>query len=337
MVNNFMLDVNFNQIIDMIEKRKNNAYRKVNQEMILLYLDVGKFLYELIENSSYGDKTTTKAANFMKTNYPEVKGFTKRNIERMVQFYRTYKDDEIATPLVTQLSWTNNLLILSGSKSTEERHFYLQLSIKENYSKRELDRQITSAYYERYLLSEGNALPTTTKTIDEDDYPNTKILDLYSLEFLDLPNEYSEKDLKNAIVKNLKDFILEVGRDFTFIGDEYRVQVGNHDLFIDLLFFNRELSCLVAFELKLGEFKAEYLGKMNLYLEALDRDVKKKNENPSVGVILCSSKDKNIVEYSLSKNMSQTLISEYKLKLIDKKLLENKLNEMKKILETNNE
>lgn len=332
-----MLDANFDQIIDMIERRKTNAYRKVNEEMILLYLEVGKFLYELIENGSYGDKITTKAADFMKINYPEVKGFTKRNIERMVQFYRTYKDDEIATPLVTQLSWTNNLLILSGSKSIEERHFYLRLSIKENYSKRELDRQITSAYYERYLLSEGNALPTTNKTIDEDDYPNTRILDLYSLEFLDLPNEYSEHDLKNAIVKNLKEFILEVGKDFTFIGDEYRVQVGNHDLFIDLLFFNRELSCLVAFELKLGEFKAEYLGKMNLYLEALDRDVKKKNENPSVGVILCSSKDKNVVEYSLSKNMSQTLISEYKLKLIDKKLLENKLTEVKKILENSND
>ncbi len=320
-----------------MEEEKNNAYKKVNEELILLYLDVGKFLYELIENSSYGDEITTKAATFMKTNYPEVKGFTKRNIERMVQFYKTYKDDEIATPLVTQLSWTNNLLILSGSKSSEERHFYLQLSIKENYSKRELDRQISSAYYERYLLSEGNALPTINKTIDEEDYPNTRILDLYSLEFLDLPNEYTESDLKNAIVKNLKDFILEVGRDFTFIGDEYRVQVGNHDLFIDLLFFNRELSCLVAFELKLGEFKAEYLGKMNLYLEALDRDVKKKNENPSVGVILCSSKDKNIVEYSLSKNMSQTLISEYKLKLIDKKILENKLSEMKQILESENE
>ena len=328
-----MVDVNFNYIVEMIEKRKNNAYKKVNEEMILLYLEVGKFLYELIENSAYGDKITTKAADFMKNNYPSIKGFTKRNIERMIQFYKTYKDDKIATPLVTQLSWTNNLLILSGSKSKEERHFYLQLSIKENYSKRELDRQITSAYYERYLLSKENALPTKNNTIDEDDYPNTRILDIYSLEFLDLPNEYSEKDLKNAIIKNLKNFILEVGKDFTFIGDEYKVQVGNHDFYIDLLFFNRELSCLVAFELKLGEFKAEYLGKMNLYLEALDRDVKKENENPSVGVILCSSKDKDIVEYSLSKNMSQTLISEYKLKLIDKKILEDKLCEMKKILD----
>ena len=328
-----MLDINFNQIIQMIEKRKNNAYKKVNEEMILLYLEVGKFLYDLKVNSNYGDKITSKAADFMKNNYPAIKGFTKRNIERMIQFYSTYKDDEIATPLVTQLSWTNNLLILSGSKTQEERHFYLKLSVKNSYSKRELDRQISSSYYERYLLSEGNQLPTNQKTIDEDDYPNTRILDTYSLEFLDLPNEYTEKDLKNAIIKNLKDFILEVGNDFTFIKDEYRVQVGNHDFFIDLLFYNRELSCLVAFELKLGEFKAEYLGKMNLYLEALDRDVKKDQENPSVGIILCSSKDKEVVEYSISKNMSQTLISEYKLKLIDKKILETKLKEVKRLIE----
>ena len=171
--------------------------------------DFGKFLHELIENSNYGDKIPTKAAEFMASNYPTIKGFTKRNIERMIPFYKTYKDDEIATPLVTQLSWTNNLLIISESKSIKERHFYLKLSIKENYSKRELDRQITSSYYERYMLSGGKMLPTQTKTIDEDDYPNTRILDTYTLKFLDLPNEYSEKNLKIAIVKNLKDFILK--------------------------------------------------------------------------------------------------------------------------------
>lgn len=182
----------------MIEERKNNAYRKVNEEMILLYLDVGKFLYELKQNSVYGDKIITKAAEFMKNNYPNIRGFTKRNIERMVQFYSTYKDDEIATPLVTQLSWTNNLLILSGSKTKEERYFYLQLSIKNNYSKRELDRQITSSYYERYMLSSGKQLPTVTKTIDEEDYPNTRILDTYSLEFLDLPKEFSFKRFKKC-------------------------------------------------------------------------------------------------------------------------------------------
>ena len=326
-----MLDVNFNQIVELINNRKNNAYRKINEEMIQLYFEVGKYVNELKEKSTYGDKISEKVAEFLKNNYPELKGFTKRNIERMIQFYNTYKDDEIAIPLITQLSWTNNLLILSGTKNQEERHFYLKLVIKNNYTKRELDRQISSSYYERYLLSRGNALPTTKKTVDEDDYPNTRILDTYSLEFLDLPNEFSERDLKNAIIRNLKDFILEIGKDFTFIGDEYRVQVGKHDYFIDLLFYNRELSCLVAFELKLGEFKAEYLGKMNLYLEALDRDVRKEQENPSVGIILCSSKDNDVVEYSISKNMSKTMISEYKLKLIDKKLLESKLKEIKNL------
>lgn len=326
-----MLDVNFNQIVELINNRKNNAYRKINEEMIQLYFEVGKYVNELKEKSTYGDKISEKVAEFLKNNYPELKGFTKRNIERMVQFYNTYKDDEIGISLITQLSWTNNLLVLSGAKNQEERHFYLKLVIKNNYTKRELDRQISSSYYERYLLSSGNALPTTKKTVDEDDYPNTRILDIYSLEFLDLPNEFSERDLKNAIIKNLKDFILEIGKDFTFIGDEYRVQVGKHDYFIDLLFYNRELSCLVAFELKLGEFKAEYLGKMNLYLEALDRDVRKEQENPSVGIILCSSKDNDVVEYSISKNMSKTMISEYKLKLIDKKLLESKLKEIKNL------
>ncbi len=326
-----MLDVNFNQIVELINNRKNNAYRKINEEMIQLYFEVGKYVNELKEKSTYGDKISEKVAEFLKNNYPELKGFTKRNIERMVQFYNTYKDDEIGISLITQLSWTNNLLILSGAKNQEERHFYLKLVIKNNYTKRELDRQISSSYYERYLLSSGNALPTTKKTVDEDDYPNTRILDTYSLEFLDLPNEFSERDLKNAIIRNLKDFILEIGKDFTFIGDEYRVQVGKHDYFIDLLFYNRELSCLVAFELKLGEFKAEYLGKMNLYLEALDRDVRKEQENPSVGIILCSSKDNDVVEYSISKNMSKTMISEYKLKLIDKKLLESKLKEIKNL------
>ena len=228
------------------------------------------------------------------------------------------------------------MLILSNTKTIEERHFYLKLAVKENYSVRELNRQLQSLYYQRYILSDGNVSKGITEIINEGDtFPNTRLLDTYSLEFLDLPNEFSENDLKKSIINNLKSFILEVGNDFTFIGDEYRIQVGKHDFYIDLLFYNRELSCLVAFELKLGEFKAEYLGKMNLYLKALDRDVRKENENPSVGIILCSSKDKDVVEYSMSKNMSQTMISEYKLKLIDKKLLENKLKEVKKIIDNN--
>ena len=317
----------------MIERRKNNAYRKVNEELILLYFEIGKYLSELIDNSSYGDKIIDKSVGFMMENYPLAKWFNKRNTRSMVQFYKTYKDDDLALQLITQLSWTNNILILSRTKSIEERHFYLQLAINENYSKRELTRQIESGCYERYTLSLTDRPQTIAGLIPYNkSAPSTRLLDTYSLEFLDLPKNFSEQDLKKAIIKNLKDFILEIGKDFTFIGDEYKIKVGNHDFFIDLLFYNRELSCLVAFELKLGEYLPEYAGKMSLYLEALDRDVRKEYENPSVGVILCSSKDKEVVEYSLSKNMSQTLISEYKLKLIDKELLKAKLSEIKPLL-----
>lgn len=303
--------------------------------MILLYLEVGKYLYELINKSRYGDNIINKVAEFMKLNYPSVKGFNKRNLHRMVQFYKTYREDEKVSALLTQLSWTNNLLIMSTAKTKEEREFYLRLTIKENYSSRELERQLQSAYYERYMLSGKNILPIKREILNDNNYSNTRFLDTYSLEFLDLPNNFSENDLKKSIIKNMKEFILEVGKDFTFIGDEYRIQVGNHDFYIDLLFYNRALSCLVAFELKLGEFKAEYLGKMNLYLEALDKDIKKPQENPSVGVILCSSKDEEVVKYSLSRNMSKTLISEYKLKLPDKKILQTKLKEMKELFEKN--
>ncbi len=152
--------------------------------------------------------------------------------------------------------------------------------------------------------------------------------DTYVFDFLNLPQNHSEKDLQTALVENFKDFVLEFGKDFAFIGQEYRVQVGTNDYFIDLLFYHRQLQCLVAFELKTGEFKPEYLGKLNFYLEALDRDLKKKHENPSVGIILCKNKDEEVVEYALSRNLSPTLVSEYKTRLIDKKTLQKKLHEL---------
>ena len=227
------------------------------------------------------------------------------------------------TPLVTQISWTNHLIIMSGCKTKEERLFYIKLCIKENYSKRELERQIDSAYYHRYMLSINKPLPEVI--------PNTvkgNILDTYVLEFLDLPEQYTESNLKKAIIGNLKNVILEFGMDFTFIGEEYRVQVGGQDFHIDLLFYNRALSCLVPIELKIGKFKPEHIGQLSFYLEALDRDIKKPNENPSVGVILCATKDDAVVEYALSCSMSQTMVAEYTLQLPDKKLLENKLREI---------
>ena len=242
----------------------------------------------------------------------------------------TIIDDEKVSPLVTQLSWTNHLKIMSASKSQEERRFYIELAVKERYSKRELERQMDSGYYERFMLSNGNMLPAIQKAKQE---THNLFLDKYVLEFLDAPKGGNERDFQKSILENLKNFVLEIGKDFSFIGNEYRVQIGNHDYYIDLLFFYRGLSCLVAFELKIGEFKPEYIGKMNLYLEALDREVKKQTENPSVGVILCASKDDEVVEFALNRSLSPTMVSEYTLKLIDNNLLQKKLKEYTEIAE----
>ena len=320
----------FNEVVGIIEKARGRAYRKVNEELILMYCDIGKYISEHVESAAYGDSFVDGLADFLAKNYPDLKGFTRRGLYRMKQFYELYKDDEKVSPLVTQLSWTHHLILMSACKSAEERLFYMALCIKERYSKRELQRQIDSGYYERFMLSQKLTTPAIT---DAKRATGNVFLDTYTLDFLDLPESVSERDFSSAIVNNLKNFILEIGKDFTFIGQEYRVQVGNHDYFIDLLFFHRGLSCLVAFELKIGEFKPEYVGKMNLYLEALDRDVKKDNENPSVGVILCASKDDEVVEYALSRSLSPTLVSEYRLKLIDKKLLQRKLKEYVELAE----
>jgi len=194
-------------------------------------------------------------------------------------------------------------------------------------SKRELERQIDSAYYQRYMLS-TQTLPPANVIKNE----NMRFLDNYILEFLDLPEKYSEKDLRLAIIGNLKQFILEIGKDFTFVDQEYPVQVGGSDFFIDLLFYHRGLSCLVAFELKITKFKPEYISKMDFYLEALDREHKKPNENPSIGVILCASKDDEVVEFAMSRNLSPTMVADYTLKLIDKNLLTQKLKEFKGLI-----
>ena len=314
----------FQKVVNIIESAKERAYRKVNEELITMYRDIGEYISKQSKNSSYGDAFIQKLADFFAENYPDLKGYNRRGLYRMKQFYELYKDNEKVSPLVTQLSWSNHLKIMSACKTMDERIFYMNMCIKERLSKRELERQIDSGYYERYMLSQNPqslALETAKKAT------GNIFLDNYVLDFLDVPDPMSEHDLQKSIIRNLKDFILEIGKDFTFVGEEYRVQVGNHDFFIDLLFYHRGLSCLVAFELKIGEFKPEYVGQINLYLEALDREVKKENENPSVGIILCASKDDEVVEFALSRSLSPTMVAEYNLKLIDKKLLQKKLKE----------
>ena len=313
----------FQKVVNIIESAKERAYRKVNEELITMYRDIGEYISKQSKNSSYGDAFVQKLADFFSENYPELKGFNRRGLYRMKQFYELYQGEEKVSPLVTQISWTNHLLIMSGCKTDEEREFYIRLCIKENYSKRQLERQLDSGYYERYMLSKETLLPESVKKLGENPF-----LDSYVMEFLDLPNEFHENDLRKALIRNMKDFILELGKDFTFIDEEYKVQVGGDDFRIDLLFYHRGLQCLVAIELKIGKFKPEYISKLDFYLEALDRQVKKENENPSVGLLLCASKNDEVVEYAMSRTMSPMLVSQYQLQLPDKTILEKKLQQL---------
>ena len=321
----------FIELINLIDTHRQNAYRKINEELVTMYYEIGSYLSNKVKNEKWGSKTIEILAKYIQNTFPTLKGFTRSGLYRMMQFYETYKDNEIVSPLVSQISWTNNIIIFSHPSTIEEKEFYIRLCIKNNYSKRELERQIDSHYFERYMLSDGNAKESILPVEEEDDYPNTRILDQYSLEFLDLPNNYSEKDLQSAIVDNLKDFILEIGRDFSFIGKEFRVTVGDTDYYIDLVFYNRTYRCLVAFELKIKEFNPGYISKMDLYLEALDRYYKKENENPSIGIILCTSKKDAEVEFATSRTTSPTLVSIYQTEIINKKALENKLLEYRRL------
>jgi predicted nuclease of restriction endonuclease-like (RecB) superfamily len=243
----------------------------------------------------------------------------------MKQFYETYKDFPKLSTAVREISWSHNLAIFSRCKTIEEQEFYLKLAKQENYSFRELDRQISSSLFERTVIS-NSKLSTLLRQNNQD--VTTTFKDSYVFEFLHLPEPHNESELQRGLVKQMKDFILELGKDYIFIAEEYKLQVGNNDFFIDLLFYHRGLQCLVAFELKADKFKPDHLGQLNFYLEALDRDVKKEKENPSIGVLLCKDKDNEVVEYALSRSLSPTMVSEYKTQLPDKKLLQQKLNEM---------
>lgn len=326
-------NLEFKDIINIIQNHRQNAYRKINEELVAMYYEIGGYLSQKVKLGEWGSKTIDNLANEIRGQYPHLKGFNRTGLYRMIQFYDAYRDNIIVSPLVTQLSWTNNLLILQGTKTIEEKEFYIRLCIKNNYSKRELARQIESHYYERYLLSDRNALESLEQVIGEEDGPNTRLLDIYSLEFLDLPNNYKEKDLKDAIVNNLKDFILEIGKDFTFIEQEHRINVGGEDFYIDLLFYNRTHSCLVAFELKVDKFKPEFVSKMDFYLAALDKYEKKPNENPSIGIILCASKNDSVVELASSRSISPKAIATYSTQLIDTNALKEKLIEYQMFFE----
>lgn len=345
----------FKEIHSIISFHRDRAYRAVNIEVILTNWEVGKYVSQKLKNAEWGQSVVDNLVNYLKKEQPDLKGYNRRTIYRMVQFYDTYSTIELVSATLSQIkniekennlivsamptqlhdessvlslliliNWTSHLEILSGCKIDEERVFYILLSYKEKLTYRELRRQIESSVYERSLLGEkqqSNKL--------KERYPSARQLfkDSYMVDFLNLPEVHSEKSLQQGLIEQMRNFILDLGRDFIFMDSEYRLQVGMNDYKIDLLFFHRGLQCLVAIELKTTKFKPEYMGQLDFYLEALDRDVRKENENPSIGILLCKSADSEAVEYSLSRSLSPTMVAEYKQKLIPKEVLQKHLRE----------
>jgi predicted nuclease of restriction endonuclease-like (RecB) superfamily len=317
-------EATFSEVVRLIAASRERAFQAVNTELIDLYWQVGGIISRKIEAAEWGDGVVEGLAAYIAKTQPGLRGFTRANLFRMRQFYETYQADEKVVPLVRQLPWSHHLIILGQSKRSEEREFYLRLAIQERWSRRELERQFRGALFERAVLSPPKVSPAVRQTHPE---ALSVFKDAYNLEFLGLPPVHAEADLHRGLLEQLRVFLIELGRDFCFVGSEYPVQVGGRDFALDLLFFHRGLNCLVAIELKVGEFEPEYLGKLNFYLEALDRDVRKDHEQPTIGVLLCASKNDEVVEYALSRSLSPSLIAEYQTKLPDKKLLQAKLHE----------
>lgn len=374
-MNNPQLHKEFETITRLIHEARQRSFTKANAELVLLYFRVGKVVSEKVEAGIWGNKTVDELASFIQTQVYDIKGFNRRGLYRMKQFYETYQPtsdcyalwiegkheeqykasaktsdpgvEKIVSPamaqlqitdnqyikfvssLLTQISWSHHLTILSKTRKPEEKLFYIITTINEMLSVRELQRQLNSSQFERTILKEQK-----TGQVSKPEYlPENIFKDPYVFEFLNLPEIHSESDLEQALIQNLRNFILEIGKGFTYMGSQYRIQAGNKDYYTDLLFYNRDLQCLVMFELKIEDFAPEHLGKLNFYLEALDQNIKRPFENPTIGVLLCKGKDKEVVEYSMARNTSPTVIAEYETKLIDKKTLENKLHELAETFE----
>ncbi len=314
----------FDEVVRLIDAARSHAIATVNTALIDLYWNIGKHISSKVAVAGWGKATVEALARHIKLRQLGINGFSASNLWRMQQFFDTYRDQPKLATLLRELPWSHNLLIFGRCKRPEEREFYLRTATRERWSFRQLQRQLAGALFERTVLSPPKLSPLLTEL-----HPTAVDIfkDAYLVEFLELPAAHSEADLHDGLVEQLKRFLIELGREFCFIGSKYRLQVGGRDFELDLLFFNRALNCLVAIELKIDEFQPEHLGKLEFYLETLDRDVRKSHENPAIGVLLCATKDNEVVEYALSRALSPALVAEYQTRLPDKTLLQAKLHE----------
>ncbi|OPY25462.1 MAG: hypothetical protein A4E23_00085 [Methanomethylovorans sp. PtaU1.Bin073] len=321
----------FSEVVEMIRSARQKALTAVNTTLIDLYWQLGETISRRITTDGWGKGTVGALSSYIQVQNPGVRGYSPQNLWRMRQFYETYRDYPELSTMLRELPWSSNLHILAKTKMPEEREFYLRMATQHRWSVREVARQIDSALFERAVLN-----PPKLSTALREMHPDAdKVFrDAYVVEFLELPDGHLEADLHKSLINNLQRFLTELGHDFCFIGSEVPLQVGGRDFALDMLFFHRGLNCLVAIELKIGEFQPEHLGKLDFYLEALDRDVRKPHEGPSIGVLLCASKDNEVVEYALSRSLSPALVAEYQTQLPDKKLLQAKLHEFYTLTES---
>ena len=314
----------FDAVLGLIDDARSRAFASVNTALIELYWKIGEYLGRKTAEEGWGKGTVEVLARAILRKYPNITGYSASNPWRMGQFFEAYRDKPKLATLSRELSWSHNLAIMSRCKRDEEREFHLGRAARERWTIRELRRQLAGSLFERSVLSPPKLSASLARS-----HPGAgdAFKDSYLVEFLGLPRDHSEGDLERGLIEKLKQFLLELGRDFCFVGSQYPLQVGGRDFALDLLFFNRALNCLVAFELKVEEFQPEHLGKLEFYLEALDRDVRKPHEHPSVGVLPCATKDSEVVEYALSRSMSPALVAEYRTRMPDKELLQAKLHE----------
>jgi predicted nuclease of restriction endonuclease-like (RecB) superfamily len=295
-------------IKEKIRLAQYEALKEVNTQLIRLYWEIGRDISSR-QGESWGESIVPVLSRELQKEFPGIIGFSERNLWLMTQFYNEYHEVEFLQPLVAEISWTKHIAIMSKCKDNQERRFYIMAAKKYGWSKNVLFHQIENKTYEKYLLGQTNFDSTLpSKLINQ---AHLAVKDEYTFDFLDLSDEHSERQLETALVNNVRAFLLEMGHQFTFLGNQYKMAIEDKEYFIDLLLYHRELQCLVAVELKIGEFLPEYKGKMEFYLSLLNDQVKLLHENDSIGIIICKEKNRTIVEYSLKTSTMPIGVSTY--------------------------
>lgn len=320
-----MLEKDFKETIVNIKNEIINTQTQIlsdaNSRLINLYFKLGKIIND---NSKWGDKFIETLELELKLDFPNVKGFSARNLRRMKRFYLEYKDEEKLPPAVAKLPWTHNVMLLEKIKDKNIRFWYANEAANNNWSKVVLDHQIDMKLYERKILTDKNNNFKNTLVEPQSDLANDLQKDPYIFNLPFLKEKYIEKELEESMVERIRDILLELGNGFSFIGNQYKIKVGNEDYFIDMLFYHLKLHCYIAVELKALPFKPEYIGQLNFYLTVLDEQVKDKMDSSSIGLLLCKSKDKLTVEYSLKGIDKPIGVSSYKIsKYLPKDILES--------------